>query len=255
MLVARPNQASARLLLADRLVGYGEIESAIREYFAVIDSYVENDLHAKAVRLLERVSELAPGRADVEERMVQLSGVAETLPRRDLHIARLAGRDPTALLPSSIDASDLRRFWNGFGASPLVTDLDDSALGLALAACEVQHVPPTTVIVRAGQWRPRCYLIAQGELEARARSVDGSPVSLVRFAPGDVIGDRALLDDAPWAAEHRTTDDRDSTLLRLTRRRLAGLAQDEGQLERLFAALRRHGRDREVAAVLDTPGD
>jgi len=250
MLVARPNQAAARLLLADRLARQGEIENAIIEYFAVVESYVENDLHAKAVRLLERVSELAPGRADVEERMLELSGVAATLPRRDLHIARLAQRSTSTLVPASINAAELRRFWNEFGASPLVAELDDGALGLLLAACEVQRISRMTVIVRAGQWQPRCYFIAEGAIEARAQSPDGPPISLLRFTAGELIGDHALLEDAPWLAEHRTTEEQDTTVLRLTRRRLAELARDEGQLDPLFGALRRHGRDREVAAVL-----
>jgi CRP-like cAMP-binding protein len=253
MLRARPDQASARLRLADRLAQRGDVESAIIEYFSVVESYVENDLHEKAVRLLRRMSELAPGRGDVDERLAKLSGVAATLARRDLHIARLARRAPATLQPSSIDAAELRRFWNEFGASPVVTELDDGALALLLAACEVQRIGPMTVVVRAGQWQPRCYLIAEGGIEAGGPGPGGKPASLLRFGPGDVIGDRALLEDAPWAAEHRTTDEASTTVLRLTRRRLAELAQDEEQLELLFGVLRRHGRDRDVEAVLRRP--
>jgi len=253
MLRARPDQAAARLLLADRLAQRGEIENAIIEYFSVVDSYVENDLHGKAVRLLGRVSELAPGRADVLEHLAKLSGIDATLARRDLHIARLARRAAETLEPASLGAAELRRLWNELGASPLVTQLDDASLALLFAACEVQRFSPLSVVVRAGQWQPRCCLVAEGVIEARSMSPDGTPLTLLRFLPGDVIGDRALLEDAPWPAEYRTADDETTTVLRLTRRRLAERAQDARHVELLFDALRRHGRDRDVEAMVRGP--
>lgn len=254
MLRARPDQAAARLLLADRLAQRGEIENAIIEYFSVVDAYVENDLHGKAVRLLRRVSELAPGREDVLERLAQIGGIEATLSRRDLHIARLARRPTETLEPASLGAAELRRFWNDLGASPLVSGLDDSSLGLLFAACEVQRFSRLSVVVRAGQWQPRCYLVAEGAIEARVMGPDGSAVAALRFDPGDVLGDRALLEDTPWPAECRTAEDETTTVLRLTRRRLAEQAHDSRQLESLFDALRLHGRDREVEALLRRPG-
>jgi hypothetical protein len=254
MLRARPDQAAARLLLADRLAQREEIESALLEYFSVVHSYIENDLHEKAVRLLRRMDDLAPGRSDVEEQLAKLSGIVPTLPRRDLHIARLARRAPETLLAASLDAAELRRFWTEFGASPLLTELDDPALGILLAACEVQRFSSMTVVVRAGQWQPRCYLIAEGAIEARAPGPGGSPLALLRFVPGELIGDRALLDDTPWAAEHRTIEDETTTVLRLSRRQLVERATAEQELDSLFDALRRHGRDRDVQAVVRGPG-
>jgi CRP-like cAMP-binding protein len=191
------------------------------------------------------VSDLAPGRTDVLERRARLGALGPTLSRRDVQIARLARRSVVG--PEDLTAPELRRFWNYIGASPLVTQVDDAGLGLLLDACEVQHWTPQSVVVRAGQTLPRCYCLVEGYFEATRVGPRGT-LPLLRFLPGDVIGDRALVGDAPWPVEVRTGDGETTAALRWTRRRIQ--ERSEGRFDELLAVLARHGRDRDVEALL-----
>jgi CRP-like cAMP-binding protein len=184
----------------------------------------------------------------VADRLARVSAIESTLPRRDVQIARIVRRHERA--PESLSATEFRRFWNEIGDSALVSALDDDSLGVLLDACEVQHWTPRSVVVRAGQSLARCYLLVEGGLEATEAGPDGSPIPLTRFLPGDVVGDGALVEDAPWPAAYRTGDGQPTTALRWTRRRLEESARDAAQRAALLAALRRHGRDRDVQALV-----
>jgi len=239
-------------MLADRLVARGEVGLALPEYHTVVHSYVEQDLHGKAVRLLQRMVELAPDRTELVELRTRLAEVDLTLPRRDLHIARLARRRAETLGPTSLTAPDLRRHWNAFGVSPFVNGVDDDALGLFFSACEVHHISPMSVVVRSGQSYPRCCLLAEGAIDATRIGPDATRLSLLRFLPGDVIGDRAFLDGAPWAVECRTPVDVATTVLRLTPGAIESWAPDLDTPHRLLAGLREHGRDGDLERVART---
>jgi len=245
---ANPKSLAPRLLLADFLAGRGDRAGAAGEYFAIADTYVENDLHAKALRLLDKVSDLVPGHPEVTARQAKLEGLEATLARRDLQIARLARRQPELLDPASVTADDLRRFWNEVGTSPFVADLGDDPLALFLAAAEVQQWTPLSIIVREGQQLPRCYVITDGSVEVIASYRD--PRTLRRLMPGEVFGERALLEDAPWPARYRT--EVRTTALRLSRQRFREAVSNDSAAPELVGALRRHGRDREIEMAVQT---
>lgn len=245
VLHSRPDHVAARLALAERLADMGETDRAIAEYERVVDVYVEQDLHGKAIRLLERITESAPGRTDLLERMGRLSEVDLTLPRRDLHIARLARRPPGSLLPSSLQAAELRRYWNELGASRLVTRANDDALAVYFACCEVQHFSPMSTVARAGQSYPRCYWLVEGVIDTR---FEGLPI--LRLAPGDVFGDRAMIRDSPWPADYVTANEGTTTVLTMTRAGLARAGVDDRGLTELLDGIRSAGRDDEIVAAV-----
>jgi uncharacterized protein (TIGR02996 family) len=245
---ANPNSLAPRLLLADALAGRGDRAKAAKEYIVIADTYAENDLHAKALRLLDKVLELVPGHPDVTARQAKLEGLEATLARRDQQIARLARRQPELLDPASVTADDLRRLWNEVGTSPFVADLSDDPLALFFAAAEVQQWTPLSIIVREGQQLPRCYMITDGSVEVIASYRD--PRTLRRLMPGEVFGERALLDDAPWPARYRT--EVRTTALRLSRQRFTAAVSNDSAAPELVDALRRHGRDREIEVALRT---
>jgi len=242
---ANPRNLAPRRQLAELLVSRGDRRAAATEYLAISESFVENDMFFKAVRVLDQVSRLAPDRADLELRKAKLEGLEATLSRRDSQIARLARRSVRSIGPASLTAFDLRRFWVEIGTSPFVTELDDDALGLLFATAEVQQWTPMTIVVREGQWLPRCYLITYGVFEA---GIDAKRRTLRRFLPGEVIGERTLFDEIHWPASYRVEGS--ATALRLTAQRFRERVSGEKASEALIEGFRRHGGDRVIETLL-----
>ena len=201
---ANPGGLAPRRRLAEMLEARGDLAAAAVEYLAIADAFVGNDLLTKAIDTLDRVAALDPGRKEVGLRKAKLEGLENTLPRRDLQIARLARRPRETVEPQSLTAYDLRRFWIEIGSSPLVEELDDDARALLFAASEVQQWTAMSSVVREQQWLPRCYLVTEGALAATVRTGRARPRTLRRLIPGEVVGDRALLEDTPWTVGYRT---------------------------------------------------
>jgi CRP-like cAMP-binding protein len=193
------------------------------------------------MRLLDDLARRVPPRGtellSLRERIALLR---ETLPRRDAQIERLARRPVSSLGPTDLTIPELRRMWNAIATSAFVSEADASALALFFSAAEVQRWTPLSVVVREGQWLPRCYLVVEGTIEAVAGSLPR------RFVPGEIFGERALLDDRPWSALHRTVGP--ATALRLDRLRYDERVAGVPAAEALATLLRRHGCDGEIAA-------
>ena len=113
------------------------------------------------------------------------------------------------------------------------------------------HVPPVVtttgaVIARSDESLEEAFLVARGSVEAVVASAGDSDTVLRSFEAGRLIGDRALLEHAPWPATYRAGER--STLLRLSRDGLARAIQGSSDPRATLDALRFERNDQEVAS-------
>jgi signal transduction histidine kinase len=82
---------------------------------------------------------------------------------------------------------------------PYFTDLPDDLLSRVCDASEQISIPEGRVIIEEGSTSEEMYVVVEGELAVTKRSGD-KEVELARIGPGDVVGEIALLDQAPRTA-------------------------------------------------------
>lgn len=82
---------------------------------------------------------------------------------------------------------------------PYFTDLPDDLLSRVCDASEQLSIPEGRVIIEEGSTSEEMYVVVEGELAVTKRSGD-KDVELGRIGPGDVVGEIALLDQAPRTA-------------------------------------------------------
>ncbi|HXV70190.1 MAG TPA: ATP-binding protein [Acidimicrobiia bacterium] len=82
---------------------------------------------------------------------------------------------------------------------PYFTDLPDDLLSRVCDASEQLSIPEGRVIIEEGSTSEEMYVVVEGELAVTKRSGDKN-VELGRIGPGEVVGEIALLDQAPRTA-------------------------------------------------------
>lgn len=82
---------------------------------------------------------------------------------------------------------------------PYFSDLPDDLLSRVCDASEQIEIGAGTVIIAEGSDSEEMYVVVDGQLVVTKRS-GGKDVELGRIGPGDVVGEIALLDDAPRTA-------------------------------------------------------
>jgi signal transduction histidine kinase/CRP-like cAMP-binding protein len=82
---------------------------------------------------------------------------------------------------------------------PLLADLSPDDLGRLTQMIEVVHLPAGAQLFAEGSPGDRAYIIKEGQIDIRTSSASGEHLLAIRQA-GEVIGEMALLDDAPRSA-------------------------------------------------------
>ena len=248
-ILADPHGRGQRLELADLLVRQGRTAEAVTQYLTVADSHVDNDEYEHAIRLLKKALDADPQDMDVAERLARFECVRTTLSRRDRILELLSTRMRGAGTENRLTPRELRQSWPGIGGSPLIADLSDDQLARLFDVMEVRKWRDRLVLGRQGQHQAQSHLIVYGKVEAVTMTSTGDSRVLLLFGSGDLIGDSLLLGDTHLQATYRTAD-AETTALRLTKRGLNEAL--DGAIDRpsVLDALRRHGRDREIAALL-----
>src|SRR5262245_16230352 len=122
---------------------------------------------------------------------------------------------PTTVSPSPQVISALR-------TTSLFSALDDDGVAAVQAAGEWITLDPGEVLFRVGDPGDSLYVVLRGRLEAELPQGDHSRV--VAIAPGDSVGELALLTGAARTGEVRAV--RHSLLLRLARARFLELTRE-----------------------------
>lgn len=86
--------------------------------------------------------------------------------------------------------------------------LDDSELQEMADLTEIRTYPPGHLLCREGVYEDVFYIIADGNAEITKKMIEGEEDRLLRLARrGDMVGEMALIQNAPRAATVRTTSD------------------------------------------------
>lgn len=83
---------------------------------------------------------------------------------------------------------------------PYFSDLPDTLLEKVCGETQQIDISEGTVIIEEGSHSEEMYIVVEGELVVTKHSGGGKEVELGRIGPGDVVGEIALLDDAPRTA-------------------------------------------------------
>jgi signal transduction histidine kinase len=84
--------------------------------------------------------------------------------------------------------------------------LEDSELEEVAALTEFRTYPPNHVLCQEGAYQDVLYIIADGRIVISQKTLDGDEERIVRVGgKGDVVGEMALIQNAPRAATVRTT--------------------------------------------------
>lgn len=253
-LKAQSSDLHARLKLADLFMRLGRRGEAVEEYLLVADGYAYDGFYDKATALLAKVAKLVPGQEKVALKIEALRRAKRLEHRRDLVIDSLMER-PHGRARVGSSAFELQRLWSDLSASSLIENLTDDQLKRVFGAMELVRRNADELVARSGDKLEEIFIIAEGEVEVRIPLAGGTETVLKSFGPGDLIGDRALLEHKPWPATY--VAGKKSTLLKLDRQALEQALVGESDPRGLLGALREQGNDHDVVENLQelgTPG-
>src|SRR5512147_1410499 len=84
--------------------------------------------------------------------------------------------------------------------------LEDNELVELAGLTEIKTYPPDHVLCREGAYEDVLYIVAEGEIVVSQHVIEGEEERVLRVGgPGDVVGEMALIQNAPRAATVRTT--------------------------------------------------
>lgn len=123
---------------------------------------------------------------------------------------------------------------------PYFADLPDELIDTVCAGSEKVDLDPDTVIIEEGSNSEEMYVIVSGQLVVTKHTAT-KEVELARLGPGEVVGEIALLDEAPRTATVRTTEK--SSLIRVPVAAFESLLKDSRVVRRMFRTVTSRLRD------------
>lgn len=245
-----PRDTYAHLKLAEVYGLRRMVAKSIDQYLYVVDLYTEEGFYDRALALLVKVSKVAPGDQAVANRIVRINRL-KALELSKSHVVQ-------GLLESTADANPLERLspieaqqiWQGISGSRLVERLPPEQLHRLMATVAVQDWNPGEVVAEMGSSIERMFLIALGQLEVGLNDpANGKWIQLRTLAPGDLFGERSLLEHRPWPATYRVLER--ARLLRFDRQSLERALTGNPDPLALLDALRCQQNDRQVAQAVE----
>jgi signal transduction histidine kinase len=126
---------------------------------------------------------------------------------------------------------------------PYFADLPEDLLSDVCSGSEQLSVEPDTVIIQEGTHSEEMYVVVEGQLIVTKRTADRD-VELARLGPGEVVGEIALLDQAPRTATVKTAES--SSLIRIPVEAFEELLRDSRVVRRMFRTVTSRLRDIET---------
>lgn len=245
-LKAHPRDLHAHLKLAEVYTSSQQYDLSVEEYVYVAGEYAQDGFYDKALALLTRAIKLRP----LDDSLRRKAEAYEQVKR--LEHSRVAVMDGLRFGAESDAhrqraAMELQQVWHNLATSPLVARLSNDQLKKLFAVMNMVRVEAGTVLAEEGSQRPQMALISRGVVEAVAR-ITGSQTVLRTFTVGDLIGERALLEQQPWPATYRMAEA--GSLLTLDREGLEKCLVGNPDPRAFLETLREQHNDREVAAAL-----
>jgi tetratricopeptide (TPR) repeat protein len=233
-----------RLKLADLLMRIGERVQAVDEYLLVAEGYARDGFYDKASALLSKIGRYLPDNEKIRTKIAALDRAKRQERRRAVVVEGLLNAQTEGAGKTGRSAVELQQLWSNLTESPMVDRLSDVQLRRFFGAVRVLYLPSGAKLVEAGSQREEIYLVGKGEIEAVGQGSHGK-LSVVRsFGPGQLIGDRSLLEHKPWPAVYRTS--RASVVMALDKGGLEHVLTGESDPKGLLDHLREQRNDKDV---------
>ena len=236
----------ARLKMAEIQAKTNRAQQATEGYVLIAERYAADGFFDKAFAMISKAAKLAPADANLEIKKQKIERMRQQERRLSAVMRALGKLEGQVGHTATTSYLELRRVWGELSVSHLIERLDDEQLGLLLKAMELVKFGPNKTIVEAGQTLEELFLITRGGMEAVMRLPNGETTVLRSFEPGDLVGDRALLEQKAWPDTYHTTDA--SVVLKLSREALGKVLAGNPDPRGLLDALREQRLDTDVAA-------
>ncbi|MEO8277010.1 MAG: cyclic nucleotide-binding domain-containing protein [Thermoanaerobaculia bacterium] len=244
-----PHDLHSHLRLAEVYSQVGKGAKALDAFLYVADMYTDDGFYDKALAQLNKVSRLAPNDDGVRARIQRIQRLKALEHSRVLAIEGLVqaqqGQDPLA----RTSPVEVERMWQGLASTSIVERLSGDQLKRLFGGCELWAAESRTEIAAAGSREEFLLILITGAAEATHVGTDGQHFQLRTFAPGDIFGDRALLEHKPWPATYRTLER--SKFVRVGVEGLERAMMGNPDPRALLDALRAQRSDSLVAAAVE----
>lgn len=245
----KPADPISRVKLAEVYQQTGRRKEAVGEYQLASDLHFADGFYDKAIAVLAKAVKLSPQNPELKARMQRLGKVRRHEQRLSSVLRALSRAEGQVGHATTSSYLELRRIWGELSTSPLIDRLNDSQLGHLLKNMELVKIHKQKILVEKGQTREELYLVTRGKLEVIFELPNGEITVLRSMEPGDVIGERALLEHEPWCATYRCAVN--SVLLKLDRTALEAALHGNPDPRGLLDALRQQGLDAEVVSTIE----
>ena len=247
-----PNDLHSHLRLAEVYSQVGKGAKALDEFLYVADMYTDDGFYDKALAQLTKVSRLAPGDDTVRAKMQRIQRLKDLEHSRVLAIEGLVEaqqeKDPLA----RTSPVEVERLWQGLASTAIVERLSGEQLKRLFGGCELWSVSEGSEIARRGSREEFLLILITGAAEALYTTPDGQRFQVRQFAPGDILGERSLLEHKPWPATYRAMESSKFVKVGVVgmERALTGNPDPRA----LIDALRSQRSDQAVAAAVEKLG-
>ena len=238
---ANVNDLHSQLKLADLYRRSGRGGKAVDEYISVADAYAADGFFDKATALLQKVVKLAPGHEKVPLKIEALRQAKRMNHRREVVTEALQS---TSGAGRTVSAFKVQRMWRDLSDNPLIQRLEEDRLRRLFESLELVQVKAGHIIAEKDERMEKLFVIAEGMVEAVAVLPNGTETAIRGFGPGQMIGDRALLEHQPWPTVYRAIND--SFVLELDQDGLARALRGDPDPREFLDALREQRNDQEV---------
>ena len=225
----------SRILLADLYLKTKKSGEAIEEYVAVADRYASEGFFDKGYALIAKLSRMLPHEDKLKAKMTALQRAKRLEHRRQVVVASLAGK---------LWAVEVGQHWNELIRGPLIEVLSLDQLKKLFPLLEFVRLEEGKTLVERGETKNMAFLILSGELAAQVQLAAGNTTDLRSFRGGDLVGDSALFQRAPWPATFRAKSA--CKLLGLTRAALQQVMIGEDDPKGFLDMIRIQGNDQEL---------
>jgi signal transduction histidine kinase len=123
---------------------------------------------------------------------------------------------------------------------PYFADLPDELIDSVCEGSQQLDLDAGTVIIEEGSDSEEMYVVVSGQLVVTKHTA-AKEVELARLGPGEVVGEIALLDEAPRTATVRTTEE--SSLIKVPVAAFESLLKDSRVVRRMFRTVTSRLRD------------
>lgn len=241
-LAEQDEDVHSRIRLAEIYSQRKQKEEALRHYLRAAEILSEDGFFDKALAVAKSARKLAPKDPAID-------ALEETILRsKELDFAAWNVRrgkrsEGSAQLSASIE---LEALWRRVAENDFVQSLAQGQLELLMEAMELVQVGPGEFVVREGDRERALFLVVSGLIQARL-DPEGRDLLLRNFGPGQILGEKVLLEREAWCASYRAAHG--SQLLRLDRPALQRILDKTKAGRQLLRALSSQQNDQQVAAL------